>query len=333
MIRWCSKVVVLFLVVAMIAGSAGMIGSAEAAEFKWYNPATWMNSEENEQETIRKREEADRKAELERKQEAEKARARENAGSGVKWYNPATWVSAEENEEEARRKREAARKEARRKQKLEDERIKAREEEEARKKAEKERKEAAKEDKRQKKQAIDKAAAKGGQLGALIQTQRGNITIALFEDEAPVTVRNFKRLVEDKFYDSPNMMFHRVVPGFVVQTGDPTGTGYGGSKESIPLEVDNKLMHDGKGVVAMARGARPDSATSQFYITLTSQKQLDGKYAIFGQVVSGLDVLDKIEKGDKVYGVKLIDLSSVVRDKSTASEEPGMFKKIFSNPF
>ncbi len=281
MTPWHNKISVLILIVALFAGSTGVIGSAEAAGFKWYNPVTWMEGDDD-RETVRKREEARRKAEQKRKKE--------------------------------------------------EERIRAQEEKAARKKAEKERKKAEKEGEREKKKALDKATAKGDQLGVLIQTQRGNITIALFEDEAPVTVRNFKRLVENKFYDNPNMIFHRVVPGFVVQTGDPTGTGYGGSKDTIPLEVDNKLSHDGKGVVAMARGARPDSATSQFYITLTPQKQLDGKYAIFGQVVSGLDVLERIQKGDKVYGVKLIDVSGVVRD-NTASDEPGMFKKFFSHPF
>jgi cyclophilin family peptidyl-prolyl cis-trans isomerase len=141
---------------------------------------------------------------------------------------------------------------------------------------------------------------------ALIETQRGNVVIELYPKEAPKTVANFTRLVERGFYNQNGMVFHRVVPGFVVQTGDPTGTGEGGSEERIALEVQNKLSHDAKGIVAMARSAAPNSATSQFYITLTSQRNLDGKYAIFGHVVRGLGVLDRLNQGDKLYGVRLI---------------------------
>lgn len=153
-----------------------------------------------------------------------------------------------------------------------------------------------------------------------LETQKGNVVFELYPDEAPVTVANFVKLVSDNFYNQPGMKFHRVVPGFVIQTGDPTGTGAGGSKERIPLEIKNKLSHDAKGVVAMARGASPNSATSQFYITLAPQKTLDAKYAIFGRVVSGLEVLDKIEKGDIVYGAKLTDLRSVARDEDPSKK-------------
>jgi len=149
---------------------------------------------------------------------------------------------------------------------------------------------------------------------ALVETEKGNIAFELFPDQAPLTVANFVKLVNDGFYNRYNMKFHRVVPGFVVQTGDPTGTGAGGSKERVPLEAKNKLSHNTKGVVAMARGADPNSATSQFYITLAPQPSLDGKYAVFGRVISGMDVLNKIEKDDMVYGIRMVDLSSVVRD-------------------
>ncbi|MDX2085323.1 MAG: peptidylprolyl isomerase [Candidatus Melainabacteria bacterium] len=152
--------------------------------------------------------------------------------------------------------------------------------------------------------------------GALLQTEKGNVVLELYPEEAPKTVSNFVNLVEKGFYNTPNMKFHRVVANFVVQTGDPTGTGYGGSKERIPLEVKNKLSHDRKGTVAMARGADPNSASSQFYITLTAQKHLDGKYAIFGRAISGLDVLDQIEPNTKLYGIKLIDIRSVRIDQA-----------------
>ncbi|MGE0200060.1 MAG: peptidylprolyl isomerase [Candidatus Melainabacteria bacterium] len=150
--------------------------------------------------------------------------------------------------------------------------------------------------------------------GAVIETQKGNIVVEFYKDQAPETVRNFMALASTGFYNNINMKFHRVIPGFVVQTGDPTGTGAGGSGKRIPLEVDNKLSHDAKGMVAMARGPDPNSATSQFYITLAPQKTLDGKYAVFAHVISGLDVLEKIEKDDRVYGVKLIDAATVARD-------------------
>lgn len=159
---------------------------------------------------------------------------------------------------------------------------------------------------------------------ALIQTEKGDIAIELYPDEAPLTVANFVKLVDQGFYNNYNMKFHRVIPGFVIQTGDPTGTGAGGSKDRIPLEAKNKLTHNAKGVVAMARGGDPNSATSQFYITLAPQASLDGKYAIFGRVVSGLDVLDKINQGDMLYGVRLVDLKSITRD------QPVEKKKMFS---
>jgi peptidyl-prolyl cis-trans isomerase B (cyclophilin B) len=162
---------------------------------------------------------------------------------------------------------------------------------------------------------------------ALIETERGNIAIELYPDQAPATVANFVKLINEGFYNRFNMKFHRVVPGFVVQTGDPTGTGAGGSKERIPLEAKNKLSHNTKGIVAMARGADPNSATSQFYITLAPQVSLDGKYAVFGRVISGIDVVSKIEKDDMLYGIRLVDLSTVVRDVQPEK------KKFFSSLF
>lgn len=162
---------------------------------------------------------------------------------------------------------------------------------------------------------------------AILETEKGNIVFELYPDEAPLTVQNFAKLVQEGFYNRFNMKFHRVVPGFVIQTGDPTGTGAGGSKERVPLEAKNKLSHNTKGMVAMARGADPNSATSQFYITLAPQTTLDGKYAIFGKVIAGMDVLDKIEKDNMLYGIRLVDLDKVVRDPSTDK------KKFFSSLF
>jgi cyclophilin family peptidyl-prolyl cis-trans isomerase len=162
---------------------------------------------------------------------------------------------------------------------------------------------------------------------AILETEKGNIVFELYPDEAPLTVQNFAKLVQEGFYNRFNMKFHRVVPGFVIQTGDPTGTGAGGSKERVPLEAKNKLSHNAKGMVAMARGADPNSATSQFYITLAPQTTLDGKYAIFGKVIAGMDVLDKIEKDNMLYGIRLVELDKVVRDPAPDK------KKFFSSMF
>lgn len=150
--------------------------------------------------------------------------------------------------------------------------------------------------------------------GAKLTTEKGVIIIAFYEEEAPITVKNFKKLAGDKFYDAAGMKFHRVVEGFVIQTGDPTGTGYGGSSQTIPLEAKNKLSHDSIGVVAMARGPLPNSASSQFYITLDKHTSLDGKYAIFAEVIQGLDVVNAIKKDDKLYGVELINVAPLTRE-------------------
>ena len=129
----------------------------------------------------------------------------------------------------------------------------------------------------------------------------GDIILELDPTNAPITVANFKKLVSEKFYDG--LIFHRIVDHFVIQGGDPEGTGYGGSSETIKGEftannVNNQLKHV-RGVISMARsGDSYDSASSQFFIvTETSANNsysLDGKYAAFGKVVSGMDVVDGI---------------------------------------
>lgn len=124
---------------------------------------------------------------------------------------------------------------------------------------------------------------------AIVETSMGTFKIELFADKAPNTVQNFIDLVQRGFYK--DMIFHRVVAGFVIQTGDPTGTGRGGSEKTIKLEIHPDLKHDSAGIVGMARTPDPDSATSQFYITLAPTPQLDGKYAVFGKVIEGLDVV------------------------------------------
>jgi len=140
----------------------------------------------------------------------------------------------------------------------------------------------------------------------------GAFKIELFADKAPTTVQNFLDLVQRGFYK--DMIFHRVVAGFVVQTGDPTGTGRGGSEKTIKLEIHPDLKHNSAGIVGMARAQDPDSATSQFYITLAPTPQLDGRYAVFGRVIEGLDVvmaIGQVEVGPDDRPIVPVELKSI----------------------
>lgn len=122
------------------------------------------------------------------------------------------------------------------------------------------------------------------------------IKIELDPTAAPITCANFEKLVNDGFYDG--LTFHRIIPGFMIQGGDPLGNGMGGSKETIKGEfasngVNNPLQHT-RGVISMARAMDPNSASSQFFIMHADAPHLDGDYAAFGKVVEGMDVVDQI---------------------------------------
>lgn len=124
----------------------------------------------------------------------------------------------------------------------------------------------------------------------------GVITLELYPDKAPKTVANFEKLVKEGFYDG--LIFHRVISGFMIQGGDPTGTGMGGSEEEIPGEFaangfENPVSHV-RGVISMARTNDPNSASSQFFIMHKDGTFLDGQYAAFGKVVDGIEVVDEI---------------------------------------
>lgn len=130
----------------------------------------------------------------------------------------------------------------------------------------------------------------------------GSIVIELYPDIAPNTVNNFISLVKSGFYD--NNSFHRLVPDFVLQGGDPKGDGTGGPGYSIKGEFSNNgfknnLKHE-KGIISMARGNDKDSAGSQFFIMLGTSNYLDGDYAAFGKVIDGMGIIDKIAKNEKV---------------------------------
>jgi len=137
---------------------------------------------------------------------------------------------------------------------------------------------------------------------ATIVTEKGTIKFELYEKEAPITTQNFIELAQKGFYDG--LTFHRVEPGFVIQGGDPKGDGTGGSEKTIPLEINASLTHK-KGAVGMARSQDPNSASSQFYICLGDAKFLDNNYAVFGQVIEGQDIAEKITKGDKMIKVTI----------------------------
>ena len=124
----------------------------------------------------------------------------------------------------------------------------------------------------------------------------GTIEVELDGDTAPITVANFVKLVNEKFYDG--LTFHRIMSGFMIQGGDPLGNGTGGSDETIKGEfssngVENNISHK-RGVISMARSSEPDSASSQFFIMHQDADYLDGQYAAFGKVTKGMSVVDKI---------------------------------------
>jgi peptidyl-prolyl cis-trans isomerase B (cyclophilin B) len=142
---------------------------------------------------------------------------------------------------------------------------------------------------------------------AVIDTDRGVIVIELYPAAAPKTVENFETLTKKGFYNG--LTFHRVVPGFVVQGGDPKGDGSGGPGYDVPAEISPAEKHV-RGAVATARlgdAVNPDrkSSGSQFYICLEPQPGLDGQYTVFGGVIEGMAVVDKIQVGDKMKKVTL----------------------------
>lgn len=142
---------------------------------------------------------------------------------------------------------------------------------------------------------------KGSYQAEITVKDRGVIKVELDADTAPITVTNFVKLAKEGFYDG--LTFHRIIPGFMIQGGDPNGDGTGGAKDTIKGEfpnngVENNLKHT-RGVISMARAQDPDSASSQFFIMLEDAPHLDGDYAAFGQVSEGMEVVDGIAKDVK----------------------------------
>ncbi|ADP72530.1 peptidyl-prolyl cis-trans isomerase cyclophilin type [Rhodomicrobium vannielii ATCC 17100] len=130
----------------------------------------------------------------------------------------------------------------------------------------------------------------------VLETTKGRVVIELRPDLAPNHVARIKELADEKFYDG--VVFHRVIDGFMAQTGDPTGTGRGGSGKNLKAEFSRESHQ--RGVVSMARANHPDSADSQFFICFDDASFLDGKYTVWGKVIEGMDNVDKIERGEPV---------------------------------
>jgi len=154
-------------------------------------------------------------------------------------------------------------------------------------------------------------------LYAEITTPRGVIITQLFDQDAPMTVTNFVGLAEGTLGPKPGkpfyggLTFHRVVPGFVIQGGDPLGTGDGDPGYEFPDEFSPKLRHDSAGILSMANSG-PDTNGCQFFITLDAENQLNYLHSVFGKVITGLDVLPKVQQGDKM-GVKILRLGAAAK--------------------
>ena len=138
------------------------------------------------------------------------------------------------------------------------------------------------------------------QYTATIETQRGNLALELFASDVPLTVNNFVFLAREGFYDGTT--FHRVIPGFMAQGGDPTGTGRGTPGYSFADEFTEHTHV--AGALSMANSG-PNTNGCQFFITYSPQHQLDGKHSVFGQLIEGMDVLEKIEPGDTIVRITI----------------------------
>ncbi len=138
-----------------------------------------------------------------------------------------------------------------------------------------------------------------------IQTKKGTMILELYDDDAPGTVDNFKKLITEGYYNG--LTFHRVIPDFVVQGGCPVGNGSGGPGYTIKCELTGKKQYHDRGVLSMAHRGR-NTGGSQFFIchNRTNTKHLDGNHTCFGKVVEGLDIIDKIEAGDVMEKVEIV---------------------------
>ena len=158
------------------------------------------------------------------------------------------------------------------------------------------------------------ALTPGVDYQAIIVTERGDIRIDLYEEQTPLTVNNLVFLARQGYYDG--VTFHRVIPGFMAQTGDPTGTGTGGPGYTFADEFDPALRHEGEGVVSMANTGDPGTNGGQFFITYATQSHLDDQHTVFGRVVEGMDVVRALTPrtpdpnapaGDRILTIEIIE--------------------------
>ncbi len=166
----------------------------------------------------------------------------------------------------------------------------------------------------------DEAPAEPQHSVVRIVTSKGDIVLELFDKEAPITAGNFLLLVEDGFYDG--VVFHRVDRGFVIQGGDPEGTGAGGPGFTIPDELSPELKHD-RGMLSMAKSAAPDTGGSQFFICIGGApvlRHLDMLHSVFGEVVEGMGVVDEIKPGDPMLKVRVEEESAHAQAAREAAE-------------
>lgn len=150
-----------------------------------------------------------------------------------------------------------------------------------------------------------------------LDTENGRVVIELYPDVAPNHVARIKELTREGFYNG--VKFHRVIPGFMAQTGDPTGTGMGGSGKKLKAEFNSK--HHGRGTVSMARAMDPNSADSQFFICFEDAGFLDGQYTVFGQVTSGMEFVDMIKAGTSANNGAVSDPDIIVKMQVAADAD------------
>jgi len=141
---------------------------------------------------------------------------------------------------------------------------------------------------------------------AIIKTEKGDLTVQFYDTDAPGTVANFLKLAKSGYYDG--VTFHRVIPDFVIQGGDPTGTGAGGPGYSIKCELEGDNQYHDRGVLSMAHRGR-DTGGSQFFIchSRNNTAHLDRNHTCFGKVVENVDLIDDIRQGDKILGIDIIE--------------------------
>jgi len=151
-----------------------------------------------------------------------------------------------------------------------------------------------------------------------LDVPKGRVVIALKPDIAPLTVAHIKELTRRGFYDG--LAFHRVIDGFMAQTGDPKGNGTGGSGQNVKAEF-NQNAHFQRGTLGLARAQDPDSGDSQFFICFKATPFLDGQYTVFGEVVSGMEFIDAIKKGDSSRNGAVVDPDRIVKMQIAADAE------------